>query len=114
MIDIEHEKLIAIHDVPKVLPPDHNRKRIHKSAVYRWMQRGRGGVRLEWIKIGGTRYTSLEALQRFADACTRSETSTASEPSQIQSPQQARRRVERAAARAQDVLGNTPKTRKAE
>ena len=36
------------------------------SAIYRWMQRGIKGVRLDAIRIGGTTYTSREALQRFA------------------------------------------------
>jgi len=43
-----------------------NGKRVHISAVYRWVQRGIKGVRLEAIRIGGTTYTSREALQRFA------------------------------------------------
>jgi len=37
------------------------------SAVYRWITRGVRGVSLDSIKIGGTTYTNLEALQRFAD-----------------------------------------------
>jgi len=67
-IDIEHETLLAIRDVPDRLPRKPSGKRIHISAVYRWMSAGvGGGVRLESIKLGGTTYTSVEALQRFAD-----------------------------------------------
>jgi len=65
-IDIATEELIPVRDVPSRLPAK-NGKRVHFSAVYRWMKRGVGGVRLEYVSIGGTRYTSVEALQRFAD-----------------------------------------------
>ena len=67
MIELTSEQLIPIRDVPKLLPKRPNGRRIHISAVYRWMQRGVRGVRLEWIKIGGTTYTSHEALQRFSE-----------------------------------------------
>jgi Protein of unknown function (DUF1580) len=65
MIDIEHERLISLRDVPKLLPARINGKRLHISAVYRWVQRGIRGVRLEVVRVGGTTYTSQKALQRF-------------------------------------------------
>ena len=67
MIDIANEHLIPLREVPKCLPPRPTGRRIHISAVYRWMTRGLHGIRLETVKIGGTTYTSQEALQRFAD-----------------------------------------------
>lgn len=67
MIDVGTETLIPIRDVPRRLPLRPTGRRLHISAVYRWIQRGVGGVRLEAIRIGGTTYTSIEALQRFAD-----------------------------------------------
>ena len=67
MIDISNEHLIPIREVSHRLPTRPNGKPVHISAVYRWIQRGVQGVRLEYIKIGGTTYTSKEALQRFAD-----------------------------------------------
>ena len=66
MIEIENEQLISLREVPKLLPARGNGKRIHISAVYRWAQRGVRGTRLEVIRVGGTTYTSREALQRFA------------------------------------------------
>lgn len=66
MIDIGTEQLVPLHDVPKILPLRGNGKRIHISAVYRWAQRGVRGTRLEVVRVGGTTYTSREALQRFA------------------------------------------------
>ena len=67
MIDLTQEELVPVRDVPKHLPPRPTGKRVHISAVYRWLLRGIRGVRLESLKIGGTTYTSKEALQRFAD-----------------------------------------------
>lgn len=68
MIDIGNEQLISLRDVPKLLPARGNGKRLHISAVYRWAQRGLRGNRLEVIRVGGTTYTSREALQRFASS----------------------------------------------
>jgi len=67
MIDIANEHLIPVRDVPRRLPRRPNGKTVHISAVYRWIQRGVRGVRLEAIRIGGTAYTSEEALQRFGE-----------------------------------------------
>ena len=97
MIDIEHEHLVALHDVPKLLPARANGKRVHISAVYRWVQRGVRGVHLEIVRVGGTSYTSREALQRFAlpsDAQSPRPQSTAGRQGQI----------ERAVLRVQDKL----------
>ena len=65
MIDINHENLLLIREVPRRLPHRPTGRPVHISAVYRWMQPGIRGVRLEAIKIGGLTYTSIEALQRF-------------------------------------------------
>lgn len=67
MIDTGVENLIPLRDVPRCLPPRPNGKRLHISAVYRWTLRGVKGVRLETVKIGGTTYTSREAIQRFSE-----------------------------------------------
>ena len=40
---------------------------MHISACYRWIQRGVRGAKLEAIRVGGSTYTSMEAIQRFAD-----------------------------------------------
>jgi hypothetical protein len=66
LIDIGTEQLVSLHEVPRLLPARGSGKRIHISAVYRWVQRGIRGTRLEVIRVGGTTYTSREALQRFA------------------------------------------------
>jgi hypothetical protein len=67
MIDLMQEHLVPVRDVPKLLPLRSNGKPIHLSACYRWMEKGIHGTRLEAVRVGGTTYTSREALQRFAN-----------------------------------------------
>lgn len=67
MIDVTQESLMLLRDVPRHLPVRPNGKRLHISAVYRWTMRGVKGVRLETMKLGGSTYTSREALQRFSE-----------------------------------------------
>jgi len=71
MIDLATETPVYLADVPQYLPR-HPRsgKRVHINAIYRWVRVGVCGVRLEAISIGGTLATSVQALQRFCDACT--------------------------------------------
>lgn len=95
MIDID-ESLVPLREAPKLLPT-RNGKRLHISTLFRWVQRGVDGVKLEVLRIGGTTYTSREALQRFAEARTRPSAREATLP---QGPADARRRLERAEARA--------------
>jgi hypothetical protein len=74
-IDIQTENLIRLSDVPKLktLPRRAGDPRLSIATVYRWCQRGVKGVQLEWLKVGGTRCTTVEALQRFFDAATQRE-----------------------------------------
>tara|TARA_R110002124_G_scaffold106675_1_gene258765 strand:+ start:428 stop:718 length:291 start_codon:yes stop_codon:yes gene_type:complete len=68
MIQIENEQVITFTDAIKMLPRRRRRKKIHISTLYRWASRGIRNIRLETIQIGGTRCTSVEAVQRFFDA----------------------------------------------
>ena len=70
MIDVASENLVPLRDVPRCLPLRPNGKRLHISAVYRWTLRGIRGVVLETVRIGGTTYTSREAIQRFSERLT--------------------------------------------
>jgi len=65
MIDLKHEELLTFSEASQRLP-----KRPHLATWYRWISRGVRGVRLESVRVGGTSYTSAEALQRFADRLT--------------------------------------------
>ena len=69
MIELSAEKIISISGAAQLLPKRRLGKSIHVSTLYRWIHHGTGGVRLESIKLGGALYTSVEALQRFAERC---------------------------------------------
>jgi hypothetical protein len=79
MLSISDDNLIPLSQVPRLFPPRANGKTVHISAVYRWAQRGVRGVRLETLKVGGTSYTSMDAVQRFAEELTRASRPTSGE-----------------------------------
>lgn len=76
MIDYNKEELIPLTQAPEHLPWGRQGRPVHVSTVWRWVYRGVGGVKLESIKIGGTRYTSREALRRFLDQLNENKTGT--------------------------------------
>ena len=104
VIDVGTETLISLRDVPRHLPARPNGKRVHISACYRWIQRGVRGVKLEAMRIGGTMYTSVEALGRFGLRLNvgASETHSLPEPSARQ------RQVDQASQRLRNLLGAAP------
>ncbi len=104
MVDLNTETIIAISEVPRRLPVRPNGKRVHVSACYRWIQRGIRGIKLEVIRIGGTMYTSVEALQRFGtrlncEAC---------ESNLFPQSAARKRQVDQASQRLRNLLGNAP------
>lgn len=60
---IADENLFALNEVPGRLP-----KRISLQTVYRWATKGVNGIVLESIRVGGRKFTSSEAIQRFLRA----------------------------------------------
>ena len=71
-IDLETERIIPIRQVHKHCPGSP-----HLSAIYRWTKRAKDP--LETIKVGGRRYTSIEAIHRFIRRCSGEEQSVTSE-----------------------------------
>jgi Protein of unknown function (DUF1580) len=65
MIDIHTETLVSIKEIPKHFPG-----RPHTATIWRFIQRGIRGVKLETLLCGGKRFSSLEALQRFVERTT--------------------------------------------
>lgn len=63
MIDISRERLLRLSEVPAEVPGQP-----HPSTVVRWWRVGVRGVKLETILIGGRRFTSVEAIERFIGA----------------------------------------------
>ncbi len=96
-IDITSDTLIPVSEIPSHLPG-----KVHVATVWRWIQRGCRGVRLETCLIGGRRHSSIEALQTFVDQTTaaadNTSTVTASTPS-------ARRKAHKKANQELDAAG---------
>jgi hypothetical protein len=65
MIDHETEQLVTFAEAAKLLPG-----RPSCNAIWRWRTSGVRGVKLETVLVGGKRYTSREALQRFIERTT--------------------------------------------
>lgn len=69
MITTQTENLIPFNQVPQHLEKKFGHK-VHIASIYRWVNRGLGGVRLETIKVGSKRFTSVEALDRLFNGAT--------------------------------------------
>ncbi len=72
MFDPAIEHPIRLHDVPRLrwIPGRRGNSRLNLATVYRWASDGLHGIKLETLKIGGTRVTSEAALKRFFEALT--------------------------------------------
>ena len=60
MIDRANEALLSFAQASTFLPT-----RPHIATIHRWRMRGVRGVRLETTLVGGRRFTSKEAIERF-------------------------------------------------
>ena len=65
MVDIHSEEIITLSQAARFLPG-----RPHLSTIHRWRLRGIRGVKLETLLVGGRRFTSREALERFCERVT--------------------------------------------
>jgi len=92
-IDISTEAVVTLTEATHHLPRRRKGKRPAVSTIFRWAQHGVRGVRLETIQVGGTKCTSIEALQRF---CERLTLANGSNPESPPSPARRRRAAERA------------------
>jgi hypothetical protein len=64
LINPSTDALLSLKSVCRLIPGRRG-KGIALTTVYRWAQRGCKGCRLDTILIGGTRYTTRGALDRF-------------------------------------------------
>ena len=65
------EALLTLTQAAATLP-----SKPHASTIHRWRLRGVRGIRVETIMVGGRRYTSREALERFSVRLTASAAGT--------------------------------------
>ena len=89
--DLMTEDLRTLIEATKSLP-----HAPHVSTIHRWRLRGIRGIRLETVLIGGRRFTSREALARFAAATTAAANDS---PPPIRSPAQRERAIKTAEAK---------------
>jgi hypothetical protein len=68
---------------------------VNVSTVWRWAQRGAKGHRLETFCIGGRRYTTQEAFDRFVQRTTQA--ATGESPKSVKTAEMARAEAEAAA-----------------
>jgi hypothetical protein len=96
MIDLT-EEVISLADAAKRLPRRRGSKPVHVSCIYRWTVQGCRGVVLEYTQIGGTRCTSVEALERFFERLTaQSSPSAPPSPEPASLPKHRRKAIEQA------------------
>lgn len=72
MIDWENERVIPLRDVPKYVQSRCSGKRVAPATVWRWAMKKNNP--LETFSQGGGRFTSLEAIGRFIQHCSTSNT----------------------------------------
>ncbi len=70
MIDTSTERLIPLGQIPASAIPGRGDKPVRPCTLRSWCASGVRGVRLELVKVGGTRCMSIEALNRFFQAVT--------------------------------------------
>lgn len=66
-IDLATERLLTFDEAGELFPPA---RRPSHATWWRWYARGLSGIRLETLVVGGRRYTSRAAVERFAAATT--------------------------------------------
>lgn len=62
MVSLANESLLTLAQARSAFP---GRNRLGLATLHRWRLKGVRGVRLETCLIGGLRYTSKEAIERF-------------------------------------------------
>jgi Protein of unknown function (DUF1580) len=67
MIDFRQETIVTMNQAARVVPKRRRGRPAHAATLYRWASRGCRGIKLEFIQVGGSKCTSLQALQRFFD-----------------------------------------------
>lgn len=59
------ENAVRLSDLPRLLPPLPNGRRVSSASTYRWSLAGLQGVRLRRFRVGSTWCTTTEELARW-------------------------------------------------
>jgi hypothetical protein len=85
MKQVQNQQLLTLRQASKQIP-----SRPHVATLWRWVNKGCRGIRLESWLIGGLRYTSEEAIEKFfAQTNSKPVTSTAGRQKEIAAAEQA-------------------------
>src|SRR5262245_8049674 len=68
MIDVAVEPLITLTEAAALVPRRRRGRKTSVTTLYRWASSGIRGIVLETLQAGGSRCTSVRALQRFFDS----------------------------------------------
>ena len=114
MIDSQKERLIPLAEAAVQVPGRRPGQSVGVSTLYRWIDLGVRGVRLESMACGGTLCTTAEAIQRFFEGVTEARRSGRPAPTSdaptVRTEGQ-RRRDSEAAAKRLDAL-TKPRSRR--
>jgi hypothetical protein len=89
-IDINQETLYTLTEAAKHLPTLNGRK-VSVSTMWRWCAKGIRGVHLDHVRIGRRICTSVEALNRFANALAEQARENLTTPPETITPANSRR-----------------------
>ena len=66
--DLLTEDLIPLNKIRNYLPKRDPPKRPSLNTIWRWINRGLGGVKLDTVEIGSKTFTTKQAVARFVTA----------------------------------------------
>ena len=98
MIDLAVETLLTLEQAGE-------RLLVSTATIYRWINQGCRGVRLEAARVGGRWRTSEEAIQRFSNRLTPNHESTPSHPTPVPTSKQRQRHLEWVDQRLDEMMG---------
>jgi hypothetical protein len=78
--DLSAEDLLSFGKAVSAIP---GRERVSLGTLHRWRLKGVRGVRLETVLIGGQRFTSRQAIERFLGWLNHAEVSTQGAPHHV-------------------------------
>ena len=65
MIDPLADELISLVEAAALFPRRRGGSKVSTSTLWRWYTRGSRGVRLEVARVGGSVYTTRDAIRNF-------------------------------------------------
>jgi hypothetical protein len=105
MFDLEQfgeERPLTLSQAAVHIGKSTNGKKPHISTLYRWCTKGCKGVKLDSTAIGGKRYVTVSAIERFIEASNATASSVALNP--LPAPTRLTKHVERHSTRRREEI----------